>query len=940
VAETSLTVPGIRYVIDTGYARIKRYSYRNKVEQLRVEKISRASAAQRAGRCGRVADGICIRLYDEDDFKQRPEFTDPEVLRSSLASVILRAKGLNLGDVAQFPFVDPPAPRAIADGYALLAELGAVDDDNELTATGRELARLPVDPRIARMLVAAAKEGCLEQVMIIAAALSVADPRERPMEKQAAADQAQAKFDDPRSDFLAYLKLWKFFAEALDEKLTNRKLAVLCRQHFLSIARMREWREVHSQLRVVAEDLELRKSGIDPSKPEGYRAIHRALLTGLLGNIGMKADEDSAYTGARGIKFWVHPGSGTRKPGKWIMAAELTETTRLYARCVAAIEPQWLEELGAHLMKKSRESPHWEKSRAQVVALERGTLYGLPVYVNRRVNYGPIDPVLSRDVFIRAALVEGEFETRAPFFAHNRKLIHEIERLEHKSRRPDILVDDALIYAFYDSRIPEGVHNGADFDKWRKDAELGDPKLLFLSREDLMRHEASGITTGNFPPSLKLGANEFRLEYHFEPGSAKDGVTMTVPVALLNQVSAARTDWLVPGLLKEKVQTLAKSIPQRLRHKLGPLAEFAEGFVAAARPSDVPLTTAIARHVRSELNVEIPVDAFRPDSAPPHLAMNYLVIDEHGRQLAMGRNLAELKNALREETEAVLQDEAPRGMRSASGEKYTGWTFGDLEEMMELERGGHTLVGYPALVDAGDGVTLQVVDSPENARAVHREGVKRLLSLAFRERIRDLEKSLSRDPALGPLKDDVIAAALDRTFLQDSLPMTAKDFAARVAEGKNRFNLIAQEIMRLAATILAEQRDLQKRLVTAAKAFPVAAEDVKQQLARLLAPHFVSTTPYERLQHFPRYLKGAGLRLDKMRADPPRDARLMAEFAPLHSAWLREYAARSKHGELTSEIEQFRWLLEELRVSLFAQELRTPVPVSVKRLAKLWQEIR
>ncbi len=936
VAETSLTVPGIRYVIDTGYARIKRYSYRNKVEQLRVEKISRASAAQRAGRCGRVADGICIRLYDEDDFKQRPEFTDPEVLRSSLASVILRAKSLHLGDPAEFPFVDPPAPRAIADGYALLSELGAVDEQNELTDTGRELGRLPADPRIARMLVAATREGCLEQVLIIAAALSVADPRERPMDKQAAADQAQAKFDDPRSDFLAYLKLWAFFAGALDEKLTNRKLAALCRQNFLSIARMREWREVHTQLKVVTEDLEFRMSSKDPAKPEGYRAIHRALLTGLMGNVGMKADDDSAYTGARGIKFWVHPGSGTKKPGRWIMAAELTETTRLYARCVAAIEPLWLEELGAHLLKKTRENPHWEKSRAQVVAVERGTLYGLTVYANRRIHYGPLDPEASREVFIRSALVEGEFETRAPFFAHNQKLIHEIERLEHKSRRPDILVDDELIHAFYDSRVPERIHNGVDFEKWRKEAEREDAKLLHLSRDDLMRHEAAGITTDAFPPALRLGANEFRLEYHFEPGSARDGVTMAVPVALLNQVSAARTDWLVPGLLKEKVQTLAKSIPQRLRHKLGPLAEFAEGFMASVKPSDIALATAIARHIRSELNVDVPVDAFRPDSAPPHLSMNYLVIDEHGRQLGLGRNLADLKNALREETEAVLQDEAPM----PEGEKFTGWTFGDLEEMMELERGGQTLVGYPALVDAGDAVTLQVVDSPENAKEIHRGGVRRLLSIAFKERIKDLEKTLVRDPLLGPMKDEVILAALDRTFLADSLPMTAKDFAGRVSEGRNRFTLIAQEVMRLATAILSEQRELQKRLVTAAKGFPVAADDVKQQIARLLGTRFISQTPYERLQHFPRYLKAAGLRLDKLRTDPTRDARLMAEFSPLHSAWLRESVARMKQGTLTAEIEQFRWLLEELRVSLFAQELRTPVPVSVKRLAKLWQTIR
>ncbi|MBK8063803.1 MAG: ATP-dependent RNA helicase HrpA [Betaproteobacteria bacterium] len=940
VAETSLTVPGIRYVIDTGYARVKRYSYRNKVEQLRVEKISRASAAQRAGRCGRVANGICVRLYDEDDYKQRAEFTDPEVLRSSLASVILRAKSLHLGDPAEFPFVDPPPPRAIADGYALLTELGAVDEANELTDTGRELARLPLDPRIARMLIGAQRERCLEQVLVIAAALSVSDPRDRPMDKQNAADLAHAKFDDPRSDFIAFLKLWKFFGAALDEKLSNNRLAALCRQNFLSIARMREWREVHRQLQAQVEELEWKPSAADPDKPEGYRAIHRALLTGLLGNIGMKGDEDSAYTGARGIKFWVHPGSGTKKPGRWIMAAELTETTRLYARCAAAIEPQWLEELGAHLMKKSRDNPHWEKTRAQVVAVERGTLYGLPVYQNRRVHYGPMDPEGSREVFLRAALVEGEFDTRAPFFAHNAKLLAEIERLEHKSRRPDILVDDELIYAFYDSRVPEGIHNGADFEKWRKEAEQKEPKLLHLRREDLMRHEAAGITTENFPGAIRLGPNEFRLEYHFEPGSARDGVTMTVPVALLNQISAARCDWMVPGLLKEKVQALAKSMPQRLRHKLGPLAEFAEGFAAtmkpAALPTDTSLASALARYIRTEIGVEVPQDAFRPDSAPPHLHMNYKVVDEHGRQLGLGRNLAELRSQLRGETEAILQDEAP----VTEGEKYTGWTFGDLDEVMELKRGGHTLVGYPGLVDAGDAVTLQVFDSPEKAREAHRAGVRRLLAIVFKERLKDLDKSLSRDPALGPIKEQVIALALDRTFLAQSLPMAQKDFAARVEEGRNRFGLIAQEVVRTLNTVLAEHRELQKKIASAAKGFPLPAEDVKQQAARLIAPQFLVHTPWERLQHLPRYLKAAGLRLDKLRADPARDARLAAELAPLAVGWQREAAARMKSGGMTPELEQFRWLLEELRVALFAQELRTPVPVSSKRLAKLWQSLR
>jgi ATP-dependent helicase HrpA len=937
VAETSLTVPRIRFVVDTGLARVKRYSYRNKVEQLRVENISQASAKQRAGRCGRVADGVCIRLYSEEDHGRRAPFTDPEVLRSSLAAVILRAASLGLGAVEDFPFLDPPSPRAIADGYALLAELGAVDEEKQLTGTGRELAKLPLDPRIGRMLIAARGEGCLEQVLVIASALSVQDPRVRPMDNPAAADERHKRFADERSDFLSFLKLWQLF---------EGKWEKACRENSLSVPRMREWRDVHSQLHATVAELGWRVSRADPARPEGYRAIHRALLTGLLGNVGLRDADGGGYTGARGIKFWVHPASWTRKPGRWLVAAELVETTRLYARTVAAIEPQWLEELGAHLIKRHRERPHWEKSRAQVVALERGTLYGLPVYANRRIHYGPLDPELARGIFIRSALVEGEFETRAPFFAHNRKLLHEIERLEHKSRRPDILVDDELIAAFYDARIPQGIHNGAEFEKWRREIERGEPKRLFLRREDLMRHEAAGITTENFPPRLQLGLNTFELEYSFEPGSPRDGVTLTAPVALLNQVPAARCEWLVPGLLKEKVRLLAKSLPQRLRHKLGPLEAFAEDFVAAQAPSDLPLSTALARHIRAELNLEVPLDALRPDSVPPHLQMNFRVVDEHGRQLAMGRNLADLKRELAAQTRAVLQEQAP----AEDCERHRAWTFGDLEEIMELRRGGQTLVGYPALADAGDGVTLQVFDSPERAAEVHRAGVRRLLALVFRERIREIEKSVARDNALNlqfaqlagevQLGDEVVGAALERSFLADSLPMRQADFEHRVEEGRSRLNLIAQEIVRSVSAILAEHAQVQKRIAALATAFPQAAEDVSASVARLLHPRFVSRTPWARLQHFPRYLKAAVLRLDKLRADPARDARLMAEFVPLHTAWQREYSAREKAAALTPEIEQFRWLLEELRVSLFAQSLKTPVPVSVKRLAKLWQSIR
>jgi ATP-dependent helicase HrpA len=918
VAETSLTVPRIRYVVDSGDARVKRYSYRNKVEMLRVEPVSQASAQQRAGRCGRVANGVCVRLYAEEDFDRRPAYTDPELLRSSLAAVILRAKSLGLGEIESFPFLDPPSPRAIADGYALLVELGAVDEQHELTTIGPELASLPLDPRVARMLVAARDEGCLTPVRIIAAALSVQDPRERPLERAAAADGRHQQFADERSDFLALLKLWKLF---------DGKWERACR----------EWRDVAAQLESTLEELGWKSSTANAEKPEGYRAVHRALLTGLLGNAGMREEAEGSYTGARGIKFWQHPGSWAKKPGRWVVAAELVETTRLYARTIAAIEPKWLEELGAHLLKRDRQEPHWEKSRGQVVALERGTLYGLPVYAGRRVDFAPHDPALARDLFIRAALVEGEFDSRAPFFIHNRKLVADIERLEHKSRRPDILVDVELIHAFYDQRLPPEVNSAAGLERWRREAERANPRLLFLARADLMRHEAAGITTDNFPPTLQVGANCFELDYHFEPGTARDGVTLTVPVATLNQVPAARCEWLVPGLRREKVRVLAKGIPQRLRHKLGPLEEFAARFCDAVPPSDTPLAAALARYVRETAGLDVPLDSFRPDSAPPHLQMNFRVVDDDGRQLGMGRSLAALKAEFSGRTEALLQEDV-------GAERHTGWTMGDLEEMMEIERGGQTLLGYPALADSGEGenaaVTLQVFDSPEKAREMHRAGVRRLLAIAFRDRIRDLERSLAKDVVLGPLKADVIAAALDRTFLADSLPMAQRDFARRVDEGRSRFTLIAQEISRAAAGILNESLLLNKRIPLLQKAFPQQTQDIQQQISRLLSQGWLARTPWARLQHLPRYLKAASLRLDKLRADPARDARLAAQLAPLEQAYRRELAARARQEPPGAELEQFGWLLEELRVSLFAQELRTPVPVSAKRLAKLWQTVR
>ena len=947
VAETSLTVPGVRFVVDTGLARIKRYSYRNKVEQLRVENISQSAAKQRSGRCGRVAAGVCIRLYAEEDYAQRPAYTDPEVLRSSLAGVILRMKSLGLGEVEDFPFVDPPVPKAVADGYALLGELNAVDEDRGLTETGRQLARLPLDPCIGRMILAARQEGSLAEVLVIASALSVQDPRDRPMERAQAADAAQKPFDDEKSDFLAFLKLWKFFEEALVHRKSGRKLREACRAHFLSFNRMREWRDIHSQLKELVSEMGWRVG----DAPSGYPQIHRALLTGLLGNIGMKTEEGN-YLGARGIKFWVHPGSGVgRKAGRWIMAAELTETTRLYARSVATIEPEWLESIGAHLVKRHQYDPHWEKKPAHVAAFERATLYGLPLYANRRVHYGPMDPVESRRIFIRQALVEGDWESRAPFYAHNRKLVREIEQLEHKSRRPDVLVDDELIYAFYDSLVPEGIHNGAAFEDWRREAERANPKLLYLKRDDLMRHEAAGITTAQFPHSLEMAGRSFALEYHHEPGSPRDGVTMTVPLIALNQVSQAACDWLVPGLRREKVMLMAKSLPQKIRHRLGPLAEFADSLLSGA-PSDAPPETvaiaeAIARHARRELNLAVPMDAFRPEALPAHLSMNFRIVDEHGRQLAMGRNLAQLRAELGREAGQRFAEVAKAEAPAAT---FTDWDFGDLEEVMEIRRGPQVLVGFPALADRGDAVSLEVLDSADLARERHRAGLRRLFMLQLKEQAKYFEKNLPGFQALAlqftpfgdasELKEQLRFAAFDRACLADPLPRTRAEFEQRRDEARSRVTLIANEMARLAGAILAEQALLQKKLQQSAKAFPDACRDIRENVDRLLTKRFIAELPFDRLQHLPRYLKAAGLRLDKLRADPSRDARQMAELSPLLAQWQRETVKRQRSGEHDPRLDQFRWLLEELRVQLFAQELKTPVPVSVKRLQKMWQSMQ
>ncbi|RQS74014.1 ATP-dependent RNA helicase HrpA [Burkholderia sp. Bp8963] len=1004
VAETSLTVPGIRYVVDTGLARVKRYSYRNKVEQLQVESISQAAANQRAGRCGRVADGICIRLYEETDYQARARFTDPEILRSSLASVILRMKSLHLTAIETFPFLEPPPGRAIADGYQLLNELGAVDDDNALTPLGRELARLPLDPRVGRMILGARDQQALRDVLIIASALSVQDPRDRPIEAQEQADQAHRRFADERSEFLQWLKIWAWFEEAVAHKKSNRQLIDACRANFLSHLRLREWRDVHSQLLTVVREHGWRLNEAEAT----YEQIHLALLTGLLGNLGLKAEDEPHYLGARGIKFFLWPGSAlAKKAGRWVMAAELVETSRLYARCLAKIEPEWIEKVGAHLLKKSLSEPHWEKRPAQVSAFERATLYGLPVYHRRRVAFGKQDPARARELFIRGALVDGEFDTKLAFFAHNRKLLADIEQLEHKSRRQDVLVDDELIHAFYDQAIPQGIHTGAAFERWYRDEakKSGQPedklRLLYLSRDDLMRHEAAGVTTDLFPKRATMAGVEMALTYHFEPGTPRDGVTLAVPLYALNQVDARRCEWLVPGMLKEKVQLLLKSLPQKLRRHCVPLPEYAAGFVermGRERFGAGGLVEALIADVRNETQVMMKTSDFKLETLPAHLFMNFKVIDEHGRQLAMGRNLAQLRQELGAQAQQQFQkiaaaatitagagdavDASPSGSPSAvagtaaatakgatSGkggkgvppqtaapaeagatalyENLTTWNFGKLPELLEIRRRGQTLFGYPALVDRTTHCDVEVFDSPEEAARIHRAGLRRLFALQLKEPIKYLEKNLPglREMAMqymslgtqDELRDQLIDTALDRACLQDPLPDDDASFHARRDEGRNRLNLLAQEIARLVGQILAEYAGLAKKLAQA-KPFASAHADLQQQLTALVGKRFVIDTPYAQLAHFPRYLKGIALRIDKLKADPARDTKQLAELQPLSQQYQRAVSQRG--GVADARLAEFRWLLEELRISLFAQELRTPMPVSVKRLHKVWESMQ
>ena len=978
VAETSLTVPGIRYVIDSGVARVKRYSYRNKVEMLQVERISKASANQRAGRCGRVANGVCIRLYAEADFAGRTDYTDPEILRSSLASVILRMKSLHLTEVEDFPFLQRPMGRAIADGYQLLSELNALDDAGHLTKTGRALAKLPLDPRIARMLFEASQRGCLNELLVLAAALSIQDPRDRPIDAKEAADNAQQQFDDAESDFMSFLKLWNYFIDLKQQNLTNRDMKNALQRKFLSANRLREWSEVHQQLTAMVKDQKWTLN----ATPATYDQIHLALMAGLLGNIGLKHETDPVYLGARSIKFSVHPGSNLfKKGGKWIMAAELVETTRLYARSVAKIQPEWIEKVGAHLVKRNHNNPHWEKGSGQAVALETGTIYGLPIYSQRRVSLARFNQADARRLMIHEGLVPGQVKTTVPFYVHNRKLVEDLEKLEHKARRQDILVDEALIAQFYDDKLPAGVYNQQTLENWAKQASKEDLAALYLNKEDLLSKKAGDITTEFYPKKLEMGGLAFDLTYHFEPGSPRDGVTLTIPLMLLNQVNPGRTEWLVPGMLKEKALLLLKSLPQKLRRHCVPVPQFAEKFAQAHFDSNLyekPLLERLRDFVATETPARPLLSDFRIETLPPHHFMNFKLIDEHGRQLDMQRSLSALKaewgrkaqesfksSDVVEQVRAQVGGQAgiaspasetrklsPNPAKSSSGsnsafsdQPITDWSFGSLPDMLEIKRAGQTFFGYPALKDMGEHCIIEVFDEEEIARKVHLDGVLRLFNIALKEPLKYLTKNLIDFQKVAmlymplgsseELQQQWIKLTLMRSALAAGLPTTQDEFNTKVQEARSRMNLIAQEIGKVLLIILNEYSALNKKLQALSKSFPECVADIQNQLNWLLPKGFLLKKPWEQLAHYPRYLKAAQIRLERVRNSVDRDKQLMKDVMDLQLHWVR--ASSQLKGQEDESLSQFAWQLQELRVSLFAQELRTPMPVSVKRLQKAWE---
>ncbi|MFT3907307.1 MAG: ATP-dependent RNA helicase HrpA [Steroidobacteraceae bacterium] len=941
VAETSLTVPGIRAVIDTGVARISRYSHRSRLQRLPIEKISQASANQRAGRCGRVGPGIAIRLYSEEDYLARPAFTEPEIQRTNLAAVILQMHALKLGDIEAFPFVEPPDGRYIRDGQRTLRELGALSEEGQLTETGRRLARLPLDPRLGRILLAGAAEHCLEEIAIIASALSVQDPRDRPADKQTQADQKHALLRDEQSDFLSLLKLWRAWTEQR-AALSRARLRGWCKENFLSYLRLSEWQDVHGQLlEVVKGELGLQLN----TQPGQYDAIHRALLAGLLSQVAQRK-EQGEYLGANGTRLNIHPGSGQFKARPaWIVSAEQVQTTKVYARNVARIDPLWVEQVGEHLVKRQHYEPHWERRAARAAIYERVTLFGLTLSAGRSVPYERVDAVAARQLFIRHALVQMEYDSRAPFLEHNLKLLEDTEYLQQKGRRVDLLVDEHLLYAFFDARLPEGISTGAAFERWRREAEARQPKLLWLSESDISPGEAE-LDAERFPDHVAAGPLVVQLRYRFEPGHEDDGVSALLPLHVLNQLPEEPFAWLVPGLFEELVTALVRALPKQLRVHFVPVPDAVAKVLPMLDYGRGSMYAQLADALSRVGGVAVPRDAFRADVLPPHLRMNFLLLDDAEKVIARSRSLAALRaqHAGASQREYAQQSQLTSGVRS--------WEFGDIPEQQESEKNGRRQVGYPALVDEGETVGLRAFATLPEARASHVRGTARMIRLAMARDLKPLRKDLAVNvkgelayrnlaphPLLNPelvaardLRDDLLDRVVMTVFLDGREPLRSKPaLDARITTQRAGMGLPAQEISRAVQMALERLTNLQPALK---KATPGVAADIRAQLAWLMPAGFLLVTPWERLREFPRYLQAIEQRLEKAARDPGRDAQLAAQVAALEARYRER--VKAERGLLPPAEDEFRWLLEELRVSLFAQQLRTRVPVSAKRLEEAW----
>ncbi|MEJ5040711.1 ATP-dependent RNA helicase HrpA [Pseudomonas sp. B21-036] len=942
VAETSLTVPGIRYVIDSGTARISRYSYRAKVQRLPIEAVSQASANQRKGRCGRVEPGICVRLYSEDDFNGRPAFTDPEILRTNLAAVILQMLHLRLGEIDAFPFIEPPDGKAISDGFNLLQELSAVNRENQLTPLGRQLARLPVDPRLGRMLLEGAKQGSLQELLIVASALSVQDPRERPPERQQAADQAHAQWKDSDSDFAALVNLWRGFEEQR-QALTASPLRNWCRKNFLNYLRLREWRDAHRQLSLICRDLQLSIN----KEPADYPRLHKAILSGLLSQIGQKT-EDGDYLGARQRRFWVHPSSGLgKKRPQWLMTAELVETTKLYARMVAKIEPDWIEPLAGHLIKKNHFEPHWEKKRGQVVAFEQVTLYGMIVVGRRPVHYGPIDPQASRELFIRQALVGGEIQSRAKCLAANTRLLEQLDELEAKARRRDILADEETLYAYYEARLPAEIHQTATFDSWYRVTSQKDPQLLIMREEDVLAREASEVTATQYPDTLRIGDLSLALSYHFEPNHPRDGVTVRVPAPLLPSLPGERLEWLVPGLLEAKCIALVRNLPKALRKNFVPVPDFVKAALQRMTFADGSLPQALGRELLRMTGARVSDEAWAEAAAQVegHLRMNIEVVDAQGKFLGEGRDLTELTARFVAASQAALA--VPQSAKAQ--QPVQAKVFAEVAQTAQQKIAGLSMTVYPALVEEGGTVKEGRFSTQAEAEFQHRRALQRLLLQQLAEPAKFLRGKLPGLTELGllyrelgrvdALVEDILLASLDTCILdgESSLPRDGAGLASLAERKRGHWADHAERLARLTLEILKLWHGLQKRFkgkIDLAQA--VALNDIKQQLANLVYAGFVRETPGIWLKELPRYLKAVELRLEKLGSQVQKDRVWSGELSGL---WAQYKARADKHAQEGKRDEQlvlYRWWIEEYRVSLFAQQLGTKVPISDKRLAKQW----